>query len=74
VFWIDVVQHLKSQWIVGIIRMRENGAIFEKVQGMKTDLLYPVFPIVCTMIPPTGSRYSTVPHHKEWHHLGDYLA
>jgi len=26
------------------------------------------------MIPPTSSRYSAVPHHKEWHHLGDDLA
>jgi hypothetical protein len=39
-----------------------------------TDLLYPVFSIVRAVIPPPGTRYSTVPHHEEWHHLGDNLA
>jgi len=40
----------------------------------RTGLLYPVFPVVRTVIPPPSTRNSTVPHHKEWHHLGDDLA
>jgi hypothetical protein len=46
----------------------------ERWKRERADLLYPVFPVVCAVISPPGTRYSTVPHHKEWHHLCDDLA
>ena len=66
VFWIDVVQHLSR---VETLVCGKHGQ-----RGERTDLLYPVFPVVCAVISPPGTRYSTVPHHKEWHHLGDNLT
>jgi hypothetical protein len=40
----------------------------------RTGLLYPVFPVVRTVILSPSMRNSTVTHHKEWNHLSDELA
>ena len=33
-----------------------------------------MFPVGCTVVPPSSTGYPPVPHHEKWHHLGDYLA